>query len=179
MAYTLKKKNEEAHYENEDNLRNTFGTKATVEELYMNGNMVKFNINLFTKKVTDIPKETSVMARYSNTIKEILEASCSFWGIKEEDYILTNSKYVVLPLDMTAGKIFVDSNGNQMIELLMHNKYTLCFDIIKQQEEAIEINKNTSNAQGNQSDQKLNKRIEVRKEAVAKLDNAPEKFFEK
>lgn len=145
----------------------------------MNGNMVKFNINLFTKKVTDITKETSVVAKYSNTIQEVLEASCHFWGIKVEDYILTNSKYVLLPLDFTAGKLFIDSNGSQMIELFLHNKYTLCFDILKQQEESIEINKNTSNAQGNQSDQKLNKRIEVRKEAVAKLDNAPEKFFEK
>lgn len=96
-----------------------------------------------------------------------------------KNYVLTNSKFVMLPFDLTAGKIFVDNNGAQMIELYLHNKYTLCFEILKQQEEAIEINKNTSNAQGNQSDQKLNKRIEVRKEAVAKLDNAPEKFFQK
>ncbi len=99
--------------------------------------------------------------------------------MREEDYILTNTKYVLLPLDLTAGKLFIDSNGSQMIELLLHNRYTLCFNILKQQEESSEINKNTSNTQGNQSDQKLNKRIEVRKEAVARLDNAPEKFFDK
>lgn len=107
-----------------------------------------------------------------------MQASCQFWGLKPQDYILTNTKYVLLPLELTAGKLFVDSNGSQMIELLLHNKYTLCFDILKVQEEAIEINKNTAQgAQGN--NQALNKNIVVRKEAVAKLDNAPEKFFER
>lgn len=74
MAYALKRKNEDGQYENEDNRRNTFGTKASIEELYVNGNMVKFNINLFTKKVTDITKETSIIAKYSNTIQEVLFA---------------------------------------------------------------------------------------------------------
>ena len=71
LAYTLRNKNEEARFENEDSLRNTFGTKATIDELYLNGNMVKFNINLFTKNVSDIPKETSIIASYSNTVNEV------------------------------------------------------------------------------------------------------------
>ena len=83
-----------------------------------------------------------------------------------------------MPMDLTAGKLFIDNYGSQTIDLLLHNKYTLGFDILAVQEEAIEITKFTGNAQAGQSDQKLNKSIQVKKEAFAKLDKAPEKFFQ-
>lgn len=93
-----------------------------------------------------------------------------------DDYILTDEKYVSLPSELTVGKIFLATGGNQVINLLMHFKTSLCFEIIKQQEESILISTGNNQAAG-QSDNKLQKRITVRKNPSAKLDNAPQKFF--
>lgn len=93
-----------------------------------------------------------------------------------EDYILTDEKYVSLSGELTIGKIFLATGGNQVINLLMHFKTSLCFEIIKQQEESIQIMAGNAQAAG-QSDNKLQKKITVRKNPTAKLDNAPQKFF--
>lgn len=97
--------------------------------------------------------------------------------IKPEEYVLTDEKYVSLPDTLTVGKMFQNNSGQQVINMLLHFKYSICFEILKPQEESIQII--SGNAQGNQNDQKLNKKIVVRKTTVAKMDNAPEKFFAK
>lgn len=178
LMYQLKSKNDRSRIEYDDDLRLTFGTKAEIEELYTNGNMMKLNISIFTRQSQDLQKEISIVACYNNTIKEITDVSCNFWSVRPDKYVITNSKYVVLPPDMTVAKLFQDSNGEQMHELCLHNKHTLCFDISKHHEDSIEINRNSGNSNaGGSSDQKLDKKIMIRKDAVAKMDNAPEKFF--
>lgn len=182
--YQLKSKNERSRIEYEDDLRLTFGTKAQIEELYMNGNMIKLNISIFTKLDQDLQKEVSIISPYSNTIKEVyfflieaVEVSCKYWSVNPHNYVLTDSKMVVLPPEMTVAKLFQDTNGEHMHELLLHNKYTLCFDILKHHEEAVEIQRSSGNSQG--GDSRLKKQIVIRKDAVAKMDNAPEKFFQR
>ena len=67
----LQSKNDRSRIEYEDDLRLTFGTKSKFEELYINGNNVKLNVSLFTKRGADIKKEIEVIAGYSSTIKEV------------------------------------------------------------------------------------------------------------
>jgi hypothetical protein len=180
LLKVLKQKTQAASTEHEDDLRLTFGSKSSMAELYSKGNMVKINISLFTRKVTGIPKEISIIAAFTDTVSQLLEESCKYWKINSHEYVLTDDKYVTLPSDQTIGRMFVNENGAQVISLLLHYKYSMVFEVLKPQEESIQIA--SGNAQGganSQGDAKLNKRLMVRKKAVAKMDNAPEKFFNK
>lgn len=67
----LQLKNIQAKIDHEDDLRLTFGTRATINELYTKGNMTKVNITLFTKKVSGITKDICILADFCNTIKDV------------------------------------------------------------------------------------------------------------
>ena len=174
---TLKMKNHTGSIEHEDDLRLTFGTKASLTELYERGNMVKVNVSLFTKKITAIPKEISIVAGFNNTIKDILAQSCKFWKVPEEDYLMADDKYVALPGDLTISRIFMSSGGAQMIDLLFLYKHSMGFEILKPQEEMAHISTGNAQSGGGQGDQKLNRKVSVKKNTTQKLDDAPKKFF--
>lgn len=112
---------------------------------------------------------------------KVLETSCNFWSVSTEEYILTDQNGVMLPVDLTVGRLFNDSNGIQMHDLVLINKYVLGFEITERHKESIEIMKNTGNTQGGGAggDQDLKKEIKVTKEASRKMDSAPQEFFKK
>ena len=57
--------------DHEDDLRLTFGTRASMNELYTKGNMAKVNITLFTKKVSGISKEICILADFCNSMRDV------------------------------------------------------------------------------------------------------------
>lgn len=87
----------------------------------------------------------------------------------------------MLPEDLTMGRLFKDSNGLHLHELILINKYLLGFQISYRQRGPLEIIKNTGNAQGGGSggDQDLKTEIRVLKDKHQKLDSAPQEFFKK
>lgn len=68
----LKLKNFKSGYELEDDLRLTFGNKATLAELYLNGNMVKLKVSI-RSKISEgvIKKEVSIITMYDNIVREV------------------------------------------------------------------------------------------------------------
>ena len=67
----LKLKNGMGAIEHEDDLRLTFGSKSSIKELYLRGNMVKVSVSLFTKKISEIPKEINIIAAFQSTVEDV------------------------------------------------------------------------------------------------------------
>lgn len=79
LLKVLKTKISAAHSEHEDDLRLTFGTKASFQELYTKGNMIKVNVSLFTKKITGLTKEISILTSFENTLADVRSTKVRFF----------------------------------------------------------------------------------------------------
>lgn len=102
--------------------------------------------------------------------------SCNFWKLKTQEYVLTDEKYVTLPMNLVMGKIFMNNNGVQVVNLLMHFKKATCFEVLKVQEESVMLSSGNAQGGGTQ-DARLPKKVTIRKNEVQKMDDAPGKFF--